>query len=427
MPTDSDRFWQERQNAAKFKHHVVKNQLGAFSGKAGSTATDHRVAFLDGYAGPGSYGSGEPGSPQLAVDVADSQAAMRNVDGYFIEYRKKHATALRRMLDARGYPNWVVRRGTCDEHLPGVLEEIGECPLLVFLDPYGLGIPFESFVTQVLGRPIGSGWGRRRKTEVLLHFTISGLNRQGGFLDKVYDVEPAAAVDEPELVQSMLSFDEEEDEEQLDEAAERDPKAIARLKNQQAKSLAAMDDFLGGTWWHELKRSGLPDWHERVLERWSQQVSERTGGKWWIFPVKVPQRWDGPPAYYLVLLTQSEDGVWEFIEGVSLAYQKLYEETWEPPPAGTLFDVDGTVQTPPDLGPGYVRDIADNIRRFVAQGRSGPVIRNLPELYGSTLGRARRMHLLKALKVVHGENLLSGEFPKAKTLKNYNVAARPPA
>lgn len=415
MPTDDSGFWDEPQGAATFKHDVVSNQLGAFTGKAGSRSEGQRVGFADGFAGPGAYASGDPGSPQIAANVATQLRGIRNLDGFFIELQPRWVQALRARLDEHGFSHWKVLQGTCQERLPEVLKAVGEAPLLVLLDPYGLGIPFEQLLAQVLGRPQGSGWSRRRITEVILHFTLNGLSRMGGFLDKDY----TNVVD-----QQPLAFLEDDF---LDDDDASSPQRIERRLRQQQQALRSMDDFLGGDWWREVKRShvGPGDWREEVLRRWIQLVRERTNDTWDLFPVAVADAWGDPPAYYLVLLTQNVEGILVFIEGVSKANDRLYRDSWEPTPSGTLFTMDEPPQEPPDLGPEYVEQIADNVRRFVANGRQGRPVDHLRELYGETLGKARHTHLFQAIKKVQKEGGLEGPAPRSEGLeKNYVLKAK---
>lgn len=102
MPTDADRFFEAIQPAARFKHRVVRNQLGAFAGKLGKHARGQQIAYLDGFAGPGTYADDAPGSPAVAADVARHLRDLRQVTGVFIELRRRFAVALRAFLDDEG-------------------------------------------------------------------------------------------------------------------------------------------------------------------------------------------------------------------------------------------------------------------------------------------------------------------------------------
>jgi len=55
-------FHKTKKSAAVLKHAIIDQYATPFASKTGSTSLDHRVAFIDGYAGPGRYEDGEEGS-----------------------------------------------------------------------------------------------------------------------------------------------------------------------------------------------------------------------------------------------------------------------------------------------------------------------------------------------------------------------------
>lgn len=103
MPTDAGRFFETPQPAARFKHRVVRNQLGAFAGKVGKHARDRQIAYLDGFAGPGVYADDAPGSPAIAAQVARDLGDLRNLTSVFIELRRSFADALTAFLQERAW------------------------------------------------------------------------------------------------------------------------------------------------------------------------------------------------------------------------------------------------------------------------------------------------------------------------------------
>src|SRR5262249_43071272 len=84
MSSNED-FFAERKAAAVFKHAILSRYPVVFASKAGVGVRDHRVTFLDGYAGRGRYEKGEPGSPLLLVESAEKVEAFRKVRGVFVE------------------------------------------------------------------------------------------------------------------------------------------------------------------------------------------------------------------------------------------------------------------------------------------------------------------------------------------------------
>ncbi len=69
------KFFEERQGAAVLKHAILEQYLPLFVAKPGKFAPEHRVAYVDAYAGAGVYDSGEPGSPALAVATTERRNA----------------------------------------------------------------------------------------------------------------------------------------------------------------------------------------------------------------------------------------------------------------------------------------------------------------------------------------------------------------
>lgn len=69
MPSSSD-FFGQRNAQAVLKHGILTRYAYYFAGRAGS-ATQGRVAFIDGYAGEGRYEDGNPGSPLLLASQAN--------------------------------------------------------------------------------------------------------------------------------------------------------------------------------------------------------------------------------------------------------------------------------------------------------------------------------------------------------------------
>ena len=150
MATDEQRFFEKRKAAAFVKHEILAGYLTPYAVKVGVSADD--VVFVDGYAGPGAYDSGEPGSPEVALRASESIADYRVLRGHFIEQKKAFAQALEKHIAERSSTGWMVHHGTAEQHLPTVLADAGDSPLLILLDPYGLAVPFDQLVDQVMGR-----------------------------------------------------------------------------------------------------------------------------------------------------------------------------------------------------------------------------------------------------------------------------------
>lgn len=164
MPSSKD-FFAQRRAAAAFKHGILARYPAVFAGKAGSV-TAGRVTFLDGYAGPGSYDDGSPGSPLLFVRAAQLMKNARAVTAIFVEQDRQHYKRLCDVL-AQALPSGTGYRtveGDLGMQLPGLLPATAGSALFAFLDPFGTALGRDQLRTDLLGR------AGRALTEVLLHF-----------------------------------------------------------------------------------------------------------------------------------------------------------------------------------------------------------------------------------------------------------------
>jgi three-Cys-motif partner protein len=200
-------FFRKRKAPAAFKHAILSRYPVLFASKLGSTSTDNRVIFLDGYAGRGRYAEdGEPGSPLLLARGADRFAQSRQILGFFVERDPGNAAVLTQvMAETETAMSYEVISGSLDEHLDHVLNRCGDAPLFAFLDPFGTALDYDSLRDKLLLRSDGI-------TEVLLHFTATGVARMGGILRSARG-------------RSLTSIEE--------------------------RQVKRVDKFLGGSWWRE--------------------------------------------------------------------------------------------------------------------------------------------------------------------------------
>jgi len=159
----------------KGKHEVLRHYLAAWFPILGSFAG--RVAFVDGFAGPGEYEGGEPGSPLIAFDAFRKHAA--NLKGeavfLFIEEKPDRAQHLRRLVESQPKPNnCKIEVATADfeEKMTAVLDEIPAgsklAPAFLMLDPFGVsGIPMS-----LIHRILKSG-----KAELYISFMYEFIDR----------------------------------------------------------------------------------------------------------------------------------------------------------------------------------------------------------------------------------------------------------
>lgn len=345
-------FFDEKRAAAILKHGILRRYLALYASKTGIKSANHRVVFLDGYAGPGVYADGKPGSPALAVQTAQALAASRNLEGIYVEEDKATATQLREFL-ATTPQKWTVLEGSIEDRLDEALALAGDSPLFAFFDPFGLGVSM-SDLKKVFARSKKTFMGRGGPpTEVLLNFSYPGLRRPAGHLT----------------------------------ATGTDEKYLKARK----KILENLDATLGGEWWRALVIDKDEKWVARVAANYVDRLGDAVHAGWYRLPVR--NRLDGAVVYDLMFLTQyARQGLWHFAESVSCAREEYvgYFESAENQAELDLEPPDAQAKT-------WSAEIADNLRKRLAKG--GFVVGDeLSAVYGKVLGFARAKHVRAAIK-----------------------------
>ncbi|MGW5852356.1 three-Cys-motif partner protein TcmP [Streptomyces sp. NPDC055254] len=222
-------FFVSKKAAAVLKHAILDKYVVPFASKVGKYAPDGRVVYLDGYAGPGRYDDGTPGSPALILESAAAISDFRKLDCYFIEKNRKNYQSLSSLVAEAREQGLAAHalQGRAERHLDHVLEAAQGSPLFAFLDPFGLGITFEALTQRIFGSRRGG-----QPTEVLLNFNANAVRRIGGLLTSKKDT----------------------------------PGKPATLK--------ALDDACGGDWWQQefLDSESNPEAVDRITRGFARLV-----------------------------------------------------------------------------------------------------------------------------------------------------------
>jgi three-Cys-motif partner protein len=177
MPAPRTTVW-ELEEHTRGKHQVLRHYLGAWFPILGTT--QNRIAFIDGFAGPGEYSGGEIGSPLIALQTFENhRAPMRaHVSFLFIELDPRRADHLRGLVEP--YRQRLgdrvtidVHTGAFDESMSGLLDDISQAnhvliPAFVMVDPFGISQTPMSVIAKILRNP---------KSEVYVSFMWTYLNR----------------------------------------------------------------------------------------------------------------------------------------------------------------------------------------------------------------------------------------------------------
>ncbi|MDM7939711.1 MAG: three-Cys-motif partner protein TcmP [Methanothrix sp.] len=160
------------------KHFLLKQYLSAWMPIVSSYFNE--LLFIDGFSGPGIYEGGEPGSPIVALSVAEEHGGIPKeaiIRFRFIEERIDRAEELCRQVElhnrSRTFDTQVVV-GEFSDKILGLMDEFSpsnqhkSIPKLVMIDPFGFsGIPFAK-VYQIL---------QQQHSEVFITFMADAINR----------------------------------------------------------------------------------------------------------------------------------------------------------------------------------------------------------------------------------------------------------
>lgn len=173
----NEAFFQRKQAAAVLKHGILSRYPRVFATMAGKRTG--RVVYFDGYAGPGRYEDGSPGSPMLAVETAAATAKWdRDIELLFVEKNPAFAANLEATLAAEAPPEmkYTVWCGDVADYVDQALSIAGSDPMLTFLDPFGTSLSYATLTGKLLGRSPST------PTEVLLNLNLESVWRIGGLL-----------------------------------------------------------------------------------------------------------------------------------------------------------------------------------------------------------------------------------------------------
>lgn len=139
----------KRHGRTEAKHRVLVEYLAAWIPILGQQRWVHDLVLIDGFAGPGRYGGGEPGSPLLMLDAFEEHRDRDRLDVtahfFFIEKDEERMKSLRQEIAARGEPapdiTIEIILGDYADKFPAVVANARErwpnCPIFAFIDPFG--------------------------------------------------------------------------------------------------------------------------------------------------------------------------------------------------------------------------------------------------------------------------------------------------
>lgn len=143
----SDEILWKIEEHTRAKHRILRGYLEAWLPIIGSQFPG--MNLIDGFAGPGEYENGEPGSPIIMLDSLLDHASLQRITAEttftFIEQDERRIAHLRSLVDARKdrIPPHVsvdIVPGRYEDHIETVLTRLGndpQRPTFAFIDPFG--------------------------------------------------------------------------------------------------------------------------------------------------------------------------------------------------------------------------------------------------------------------------------------------------
>lgn len=158
------------------KHQILRKYLDAWLPILGTY--NKRVVYVDGFAGPGRYIGGEPGSPIVALEAALTHQAKLPSELVFLFIEKNtaradHLSAEIAKLQLTPSFKVQVERGTFADKLGKMLDDLDSsstqvAPTFALIDPFGFsGIPY-ALIQRLLSK---------NKCEVLVTVMADSINR----------------------------------------------------------------------------------------------------------------------------------------------------------------------------------------------------------------------------------------------------------
>ena len=191
----------------KAKHAILDLYLKGWFPKL--ARYNGRILYIDGFAGPGRYESGEIGSPLIALNIAKEHIIkmQSEIVFIFIEARKDRYDTLNEIISETTHPkNFQIKIccNTFNDKLSEIFDYLDEqqksiAPSFVLIDPFGFShIPF-SVIQRVMSYD---------KCEVLITFMYDYINRFIGEPDRAHVFDDLFGTPDWKDVENMTTPDE---------------------------------------------------------------------------------------------------------------------------------------------------------------------------------------------------------------------------
>jgi three-Cys-motif partner protein len=261
------------------------------------------VCIVDGFAGPGQFEDGEPGSPLIicrTLEAALAKAAHPSLRALLIEADPELMKRLQ--LNVARYPFTETRSGRLLDHLPHVEAISARESLFLYLDPFTVeGLEWEAL--DRVFRSIQNG----SSVEVLLNFNVDSFCRRA---------------------RAILAVPAPPDRPDLPRAEPEDPGIT--------ESTDDLDRIVGGNWWQAIAKSHAEysDFVAAVVEEYCSRLRTRFNETCFH---EVREHWRHKiPKYVLVFGSRHPDALEIMNDAMNKSREAFAEESAD---SGLLFEL----------------------------------------------------------------------------------------
>ena len=143
-------FFRGKRPWSKIKDKVIGGYMPAYLRKVAKLGKS--ILLIDGYAGPGVFDDGSPGSPLIMCSAAEEHVKGQ-YSAIFVNYNRSHHKKLQDILKKQGWDSRAKAiRGDSSQLLNEISAQLSDQTVFVYLDPFGLkGCEFrtlEPFLTR---------------------------------------------------------------------------------------------------------------------------------------------------------------------------------------------------------------------------------------------------------------------------------------
>ncbi len=310
-------FFEKKRDWSKRKDLILGYYLKPYLAKVAMLGRP--ILIVDGFAGPGKYGDGQPGSPLIICSQIQASIAQARVPTSVLCIEEDNDLYQQLASRLAEFAFATARHNSFLDALPDVEERARTHTVFLYVDPYAI----EGLRWEAMDRIFRHLKDSRASVEVLLNFSAGKFARRGLAALTLY---PAALRDDADA---------------SDDAGTTDPPSIKRL-----------NEVVDGDWWQAILQSNVDFAHKvrAIDQEFCRKLSTRFQ-EVCSHPVKASWT-DQIPKYSLIFGSRSPDALILMNEAMIKSRDLLAESAI--PEAGTLFETRPTELVPdrsllPDL------------------------------------------------------------------------------